>query len=346
MNIVISWNEIPIYGAYLIREALANTPHKITIISTKSPLPIPIQKLEDILGQRIVFIEKEKELSWSELNIEIPDIFFQAGWFINSYLSLGKEVKKNKGKVVLLSDNSRKKGLRQFVGSLVYRFKYSKLFDSVWVPGESGYELMRYFSVPSNQIFKGLYGSNELVFTPGPSLIERKKQLIFVGRLEKIKGIKELIFAFNVLYKKDSEWSLVIFGKGSFSDKLSGIPGVTLNSFASPDFIATCMKDSRFLVLPSHEDHWPLVVNEASLCGCGMLLSSDVGNAKEFIGRSNGFSFKSKSSEALKKVLYKMSELTDDQISSISDESVELGLKFTPRSTWGSVFDIIVKSLQ
>ena len=149
MKIAISWNELPKYAAYPLAEIIKNNPN-LEIISIKSKLPI--NNLEKILNKKIHWVENE-HLTWEDLKLEVPQIYFQAGWYKKSFSSLGKEVKKKGGKVVLLSDNSYKNNLRQLIGSIFYRFNYLRYFDSVWVPGSSGEKLMRFYGVPKKNIF-------------------------------------------------------------------------------------------------------------------------------------------------------------------------------------------------
>ena len=153
MKIAISWNELPKYAAYPLAEIIKKNP-ALEIISIKSKLPI--DNLEKILNKKIHWVENEY-LKWDDLNLEVPQIYFQAGWYKKSFSSLGKEVKKNGGKVVLLSDNSYKNNFRQLIGSIFYKLKYLKYFDAVWVPGASGEKLMRFYGVPQEQIFQGIY---------------------------------------------------------------------------------------------------------------------------------------------------------------------------------------------
>ena len=98
------------------------------------------------------------------------------------------------------------------------------------------------------------------------------------------------------------------FGNGECENLLKNRSDVILNDFAQPKEIAKSMSMSRFLVLPTLTDHWPLVVSESALVGCGMILSDKVGNSIEFLNSKNGFSFPSKSVKELSKCLSRAAE--------------------------------------
>ena len=104
------------------------------------------------------------------------------------------------------------------------------------------------------------------------------------------------------------------------------------------------MRNSRFLVLPSFMDHWPLVVSEASLSGCGLILSNKVGNAPEFVTAKNGFSFNPKSDTELYDCLVKASLLSNKKLDEVYKESLRLGSIYTPKKS-GEKFSQIINDI-
>ena len=122
MRISISWNELPSYGAKLISEGIKDFNADITIVATRPT--VPIKGMDEILDNKICWIEKKGIKKWKDIGLETPQIFFQAGWYIESFISLGKEVKSKGGKIILLSDNCWKNSLRQWLGSIYYRIMY------------------------------------------------------------------------------------------------------------------------------------------------------------------------------------------------------------------------------
>lgn len=339
-HIYFSWNELPKYAAYLLGRLISKG-YNIEIVSTKSSLPI--EGLEEIIGKNIHWVDPNLPLNWKSLGLRVPHIFFQAGWYKKPFISLGNEVKHSGGKVILLSDNQFHGNLRQLFGSLYYRLKYKHLFDAVWVPGASGKKLMKFYGVPKDKIFTHLYSSNENIFQNGRKINLRSKQIIFVGRLIKVKGFKELILAFNRFIKNNPEWKLIVVGEGPLSTFMPNNKNFKRYDFKNPEQVAKLMQESRFLVLPSHEDHWPLVVNESVLCGCGLILSNKIGNIAEFCGRKNGIIFNAKSTNSLFKALVKINSLKLSDLVIINEESHRLGSKFNV-TEWIKKYQKIINS--
>ena len=325
VKIVISWNELPKYAAYPIKEIIKKDP-EIEIVSIKSKLPI--KGLDKILNKKILWV-KNCNLKWKDLRLKIPDIYFQAGWYKKAFSSLGQEVKNNGGKVVLLSDNPYKNNLRQKIGSIIYKMKYLKYFDAVWVPGRLGVKLMKSYGILEKNIFKGLYCSNQKIYKKGISISRRPKTFLFVGQLIKEKGIIELLHCFKKFSVKNPDWKLIIVGNGPLRKIIPKHKNIEYFSFKKPEEVAEIMKKSRLLVLPTYSDHWPLVVGEATLCGCGLIVSDIVGNLPELSNKKNSILCKIASKPTLTKALEKASRLSGEKLDIMFKESVNLGSKFT-----------------
>lgn len=343
MKIAISWSGMPVYAAKLIKEGLENNDNLITLLSTN--LQVPIEITQEITNRKIYIIDAEKDIKWADLGLEIPDIYFQAGWFIKSFNQLGLQVKRNGGKVVVLSDNSWKNNLRQYLGYIKFNIFYRNRFNAAWVPGKSGQRFMEFLGLKEDKIFTGLYGSDPDVFFSDNSILSREKCFIFVGQLIPRKGIKSLIKAFNKFYQKNPEWKLKIYGRGELDYLIDSCDGVDFFDFASPYEIALALRSSRFLVLPSLEDHWPLVVSEAAMSGCGLILSNKIGNSYEFLTSNNGFSFKANSFNQLYNCLCLASNLSDEALIEAQNVSLELGSKYLTKH-WKVKFNQIIGCLK
>ena len=337
MRIVFSWNHLPKYAAYPLREIVKDNP-EIEIVSIKSHLPI--KGLDKIIGKKIHWV-KDQRLSWKDLGLKIPDIYFQAGWYKKSLSNLGKEVKNNGGKIILLSDNPYKGNLRQLIGSIVYRIKYLKFFDAAWVPGNLGLKLMTSYGLLKKDIFQNLYVSNERIYKKGLTIAKRPRTFLFVGQLIRGKGLLELLNSFKIFLANNKNWKLIIVGNGPLKKIIPKHPNIKYYSFKKPEEISKLMRKSRFLILPTYSDHWPLVVNEATLCGCGLIISNIVGNRPELSNKKNSFLCDVASTSTLTKCLQEASVLSDRKLDIMFRESIKLGSKFTISNWVNSYYKII-----
>lgn len=177
----------------------------------------------------------------------------------------------------------------------------------------------------------------------GPrALRASQERFVFVGRLITDKAVPEIARAFGTFRRNFPDWSLVVYGNGPCAKSYEGLPGVSVGSFAQPIEVADAMRNSRFLVLPSRVDHWPLVVSEASLSGCGLVLSDCVGNVPEFMAETAGFVCRAGSVSSLIAALRRAAELEGHSLDNIGLTARKLELRYTPES-WAGRFREIVR---
>lgn len=340
-RIAVSWHNLPVYAARLISAGIQNLSEPVEIIASKQPHLVT--QVENTLNQPIHWIDSSQACSWSDLGLNPPEIFFQSGWLSKAFNSLGEEVRQNGGQVVCLSDNSWKNTPRQWLGSIIFRINHRLKFHAIWVPGNSGFKLCRFFGMPANQIYQGMYGADAEVFTPGFPLLEREKKFIFVGQLIERKGIDILAKAFSDFYKSHPDWSLHVIGNGPLTHLLH-LPGIVVEEFKPPSYIARMMRQSRFLILPSRDEHWGLVVHEAALSGCGIIASRSVGASLDLVSEKNGLIVDSSCTKSLYQALEKAATLKSSELEQIFIESQLIASKFGPHR-WAETFEKIITSL-
>lgn len=113
-------------------------------------------------------------------------------------------------------------------------------------------------------------------------LDKNKINVLYVGRLEKIKGVDLLI---NEARKLDSRFKLNIIGDGTLRNKLVNITNnVQLLGQKNWATISGYMKASDFLIVPSRNESMPLVIIEAASYKLPVL-ANDVGDCKYVLNK-------------------------------------------------------------
>ncbi|MCY7334539.1 MAG: glycosyltransferase [Pseudanabaena sp. CAN_BIN31] len=326
-KIAIAWEGLPFYAARLIRACIEQLGEDIFVIGSKPT--VPIKGMEESLGQPIHWIDGSQTYSWSRLGITAPEIFIQTGWKNLAFNDLGLEVRQQNGQVVGMIDNSWKNSPRQWLGAFVFRCVYRNWFAAVWVPGESGEKLCRFLGMPQSKIYQGLYVADPNIFSRGLPLSQREKKFLFVGQLIKRKGIDLLVKAFQQFYPQFPDWQLHIIGNGILYDSIIG-EGIFKEDFKQPFEVSEVMRQSRYLILPSQEDHWALVIHEATLSGCGIITTKMVGSVPEFVSAQNGIIIQKNSVEDLCEAMVKVAMLSNAELDRASDTSLYLASKFSP----------------
>jgi len=353
INIYFSWTELPAYGYHILKyldsKLKKNKLINFRVISNPNQFQKNYRENSSFY-KKIIWIKKNKKYSWKDIGLKIPHIFFQSGWAIKSFNKLGKLAKLNNkdNKVIIGVDNSfQKNNLRQFLGSLYFKFFLKKNFDYALVPGQSGKRLMMKFGFEHNEIYTGVYSAIKNVYKNNIPIKNRKKQFLYVGQFIDRKNIFRLIDAFKKANSKKNDWNLVMVGRGPLKIKRKYLGNhIKIIKKLPPNKLCNLYNQSLFFILPSIREHWGLVVHEASLSGCFLLLSNNVGSIEEFSNKKNSKIFNPKSINSIKKSIEQAMTLTSKELIVANKESDRLGKLNNYYSFLINIKKIIHKSLK
>lgn len=143
-----------------------------------------------------------------------------------------------------------------------------------------------------------------------PDVIKTSYNFIYVGRIIGVKNIPILVRAFQNLKSKIVEaenWGLIILGNGLLDEeieKLIEVQNKHIYKFNAVDWqgVPKYFSQSDCLVLPSNSEPWGLVVNEAMICGLGVIVSDSCG-CKDDLVQDNGYIFESGNQNSLENAM-------------------------------------------
>lgn len=123
--------------------------------------------------------------------------------------------------------------------------------------------------------------------------LPQKPVVLYVGQLIERKGVDLLLEAAATLQRLGYEFSLLLVGNGR--DKLAlerraqalALKNVYFESAQTPEKMPAVYRSGDLLVLPTLEDVWGLVANEAILSGLPVLCSKYAGCASELFAPEN-----------------------------------------------------------
>lgn len=108
-----------------------------------------------------------------------------------------------------------------------------------------------------------------------------ERYLLFVGRLVGAKGVSDLLAAHAALGPDAPQ--LLVAGEGPLRTLLDDARNVRLLGFQDTARLIELYALAQSLVVPSHDEPWGVVVNEALACGTPVIASSAVGAAEDLI---------------------------------------------------------------
>jgi glycosyltransferase involved in cell wall biosynthesis len=115
-----------------------------------------------------------------------------------------------------------------------------------------------------------------------------RRLLLYLGHLERFKGLFELVDAVALLRSRHPDLQLVLAGVGPAADDLRhhaeslGLPALEFAGWVETEEKARLLAEATCLVLPSHQEALPLVVLEAMAAGVPVV-ATNVGGIPETI---------------------------------------------------------------
>ncbi len=298
-------------------------------------------------GENIHYYERktfsEKELL--EFSIKLtPDVIFCSGWIDKGY---NKVCSHFKGKIntVLGLDNPWRNTIKQNIAAIAGPFWLRNFFSHCWVPGAPQKIYARRLGFSNATIEEGIYscdydGFHQQYLNNRQSKLKQfPKKIIYVGRYTKLKGTAELWKAFTIFQEQQPcEWELWCLGKGELNDQFPVHDKIKNIGFVQPaemhNFISSC----GVFILPSHYEHWGVVVHEFAAAGFPVLCTSSTGAAEIFLEDGyNGYAIEPYSVDSLVAVFKKINATATHELMTMGDRSAVMAKKITP-VTWAQTF--------
>ena len=339
-HVAIAWKGLPYYAARVIREARRRHPEfRFTIISSRDESPY--RGIEEVVGGAVHWVDADQATSWEKLGQPPPDLFLITSWPHVAYQSLAMQAKRESdATIVSMVDNYLRYTPKQLAGFFYFRLFLRGLYGAMWVPGEYSARFMRYLGVPDKNIYRGLYAADNDLFYPPPASAARAG-VLFVGQFIERKGLSPLMRAAERAAAAGAPLDLRLIGDGPLVADLIE-RGLAVEPFLQPAELAENYRRSDALILPSRIDHWGVVVHEAALCGCLLLLTRQCGCAHELVVHGvNGYVMERSSAAEIGAAFEWRRRLTTEQVAAGRAVSVERARRISPER-WADTFDEMV----
>ena len=237
--------------------------------------------------------------------------------------------------------------------------------DACIAIGTSSRQYFEILGADPAKIFMAYYTMDVKYFSRGSKISKYEKKMIrdkmgispgkvilYVGQFIERKGVNYLLSAFKNLQKEVFDVSLVLVGYGPQKDflleriKKEKIEDVFFHDFVEVSELPRMYALADVFVLPSFEEAWGLVINEAMAAGLPVITTSKVGASIDLVfNGQNGFVVPARNSQALKQALNKV--LRSDALArKMGRKSMQIIKDFTPENTGKSFLKAIKYSLK
>lgn len=229
-------------------------------------------------------------------SIKCADVVFVGGWDSFFYINALKYSRKIKKPTILFYESTR--ASHRFSGFFVRKLRswVFSLADHIVTIGHESTRAALDIGVPSSKILTLFNPADVAWFADFASENRVTDQtghhFLYVGQLIARKNVKTLIDAFSKICEPDDR--LTIVGDGPLAEELKshtreiGLDGVVeFTGNKTQEQVGLEYARANTLILPSTNEVWGLVVNEALACGLHVVVSHAAGVA-EFVEPMGG----------------------------------------------------------
>ena len=327
--VVFAWSNIPEYAIRCINAFVKAFGGEVVVIS--APGTGPDSRLEEMLECKIVWTTRTDPRSLKEVIGRMPG-YYLSGWHVPAFYRWAKEAKGAGARLFLPVDECYLRyPVKELLRCIRWRLKFSDFYDCVLVCGVAGRRLFRFYGVPDNRIFEGMCEGDPTEFYDGPQLSTRTKRIVFVGRFVEVKNILTMCEAWRRVCSKYPDWRLELYGDGPIRQKIPKCERMVVHGFKTAHELGYIYRDSQCLVLGSYHDNWGVVVHEAAMSGCLLLLSDRVGAIDDFATPENSAIFKASSVKDFARGMEDIMSMSDEKKNLAQRISVAKGAKFSPQ---------------
>lgn len=264
------------------------------------------------------------------LDQENPDIIFCYGWdHLSAYVS-NKWARKHHKKFILWSESTaNEKSWRRTLFNPLVKYLLKRTEHSVVCGTRAKEYLVSLGAKPSSiQIFYNTVDIEDithkinLMSQSDKDILRHKlgiktnKVIYYCGQLIERKGVYELLEGFRLYQQKEKEGrdlTLLMVGQGREMSNLKSIikerkiENVIFTGFVQYEEVFKFYAISDLFILPSHEEVWGLVLNEAVAAGLPVISTNVTGGAPDLIKNGqNGYIIEPKSAPAIKDAIHKV----------------------------------------
>lgn len=337
-SIAFSWRGLPQYGARLLAGAFESMGATFPVVASRPR--VPIEGMEKHLGGPVHWVDGKVPISWAQLGRPVPKVFFQSGWSHPAFSALGDEVLTNGGQICLAFDNDWRGTIGQRLRAPAFRFRDRSRYSAVLVPGVAGRRLALAMGFPPGRVWTGSYGADEALFNGGLPLAERPPVILYVGQYIERKGCVPFAAAFAAIADEIPGWELHMYGEGPLKSELPRHERIRVSGFTQPEELADLYRNARALALPSFRESWGLVVHEACLSGCQLLLSDKIGSAADFATPENARIFDPSRPSDIQRAILDVALRKGDELRVASEQSRTVAKTHGPKAFGRSVSEI------
>jgi len=246
-------------------------------------------------------------------------------------------------KPVISGNDTQWNGGKKWINIFTAFFRHHRYFSHMQVAGFRQYEYAKKLGFKNDKIVWPMYSADVSKFNELDITLERfsnGKDILFVGRLNKTKGLKYLLEGWRLL---DTEGSILhLVGNGDFLDNLDLPENIRVHSFSDQDSLVQLAKKCRAFILPSLQEPWGVVLHEFAAAGLPLIATNVCGASDHFIiNNANGFVIKPRRSDLIAEKINWILNAPPTKLFEMGLFSRELSKSISPKRVAQAILSVI-----
>ncbi len=233
--------------------------------------------------------------------------------------------------------------LKSFFQQIIFRKPVKRItqnVDFVFSYGKGITQIILELGLSQSKIFEIPSGIEDSWLNNSIS-VNKLRHFVFVGRFERRKGIQELNVALkNILHKQQFVFEFIC--DIPFSERIIHANIKYHGEIRDISRIQTILKNSDFLICPSHSEGMPNVIMEAMACGLA-IIATDVGAVSDMVDVTNGKVILPGNVYLLQSAIEESIELSDEDVLRMKISSIE---KVKNRFLWKNVISLLIEKVK
>lgn len=273
-----------------------------------------------------------------------PVIIYISDRTIPLYNKIGVLYNKKKKVPVISGNDTPWYGGKQWFNVLTSFFRHKRFFSHMIVAGMRQYEYAKKLGFSNDNIIFPMNSANTAVFTVNEideNRFKDKKDLLFVGRFVKVKGLDLLVKAWQRIDNKNGA-KLILVGNGDLLDKYSLPDDIEVHKFSNQQELLKLSERCIGFVLPSIFEPWGVVIHEFAAAGLPIIATNVCGAVPYLvINNYNGYVIKENDVDSLKNAISKLMSLDSDELLDMGRRSRELSKSIYPERVAAAILSTL-----
>jgi 1,2-diacylglycerol 3-alpha-glucosyltransferase len=311
---------------------------------------LPIETLLPAAGWSEAKQSRMAQLLWRKLDELDPEVVLIPGYYTAPALAAAVWAKRRNRKAILMTETTQGDHERVWWKEAAKSHLIRTLFDAAIAGGSRHVAYLgelkfpasrigRFYDVVDNDFFRDGAARSRRTETPAQFQLP-DRYFLYVGRLAPEKNLEALVRTFAAARNRGAQSSLVLVGDGPLRRRLerqveeAGLgPCVRFAGLKSTAEILPYYAFAHAFVLPSRQEPWGLVVNEALAAGLPVIVSNRCGCASDLVAHGmNGFIFDADHEEELTDSLWRVDRWGSQERAFAGRRSEELVSRYSPRN--------------